>query len=162
MKIGLKISVVVAGMFAVILSAIAGEDGKFYPASLCRTIYANQADQGYHSLGQFTNMSNKPLRVTCPIIRDQGLLKRVDVWVIDEHPTENINCTLMAVSSQKNTIDGEKEKASTNNKVSSPQELSFTKAKRLSKHHAVIECQIPPLWNEQRSRIINYFVVEDD
>ncbi len=102
---------------------------------------------------------DKFIRVTCPIVQDLDYIGGAVIWVVDEHPKKNVTCVIKALRSDELSDPTYKNDAKTNNKDSSPQPLKFQRpTKSLKEHHTFIECEIPPLWEGERSRIVNYSV----
>ncbi|MEO0605590.1 MAG: hypothetical protein AAF211_29430 [Myxococcota bacterium] len=102
-------------------------------------------------LGRISNLhTTQSLTVACPIDRqnvfDGGIAPNSSVWVIDDHPTQSVRCTLYARDMTTNTtVFSEFEQTAAGRNSSAPVELSFSNAHTSNADEVYhFSCVIPP------------------
>jgi len=160
-------------------ASVAREVKAVYPGSACQNTYAEDASGTYRSQGQIMNMSeSKSIRFTCPIVHNANNFYTATAWVYDAHPEQDIECKIIMASGdgvKYNLTDKEKAGLTSSSKGSpdKPQELRLhpglitgvlqepdTIPEASISSYYSLECTLPPLYKDQRSRILSYLVYE--
>ena len=78
--------------------AVAKLDGKFYPGLMCTNQYGPVAPgnpTGYtYKGGIYNSHIKKAATIRCSIIKDEFGIKNITVYYTDNHPTQQLRCTV--------------------------------------------------------------------
>ena len=140
---------------------------------MCQNTTAADAASTYRSQGHLINHSTtNAIRYTCPVIANYergpfasarqypASIWGVRVWVIDAHPTENVDCTLtvhnVEAASANSVITVAKQSTGWEPK---PQGLylEIPSGSQIDwDYYYVVECTLPPTWQGTPSRLTAY------
>ena len=138
--------------------ASARQDGKGYPGSLCEEL---KLTRGFSiavlSTGRIFNVStDRTMELACPIVKDIDGIGGAQVRVVDQHPTDDVVCTLRTFR-----FDGKVNNEQTQRTVgASPlvRQLDFVRQSGAGSHYE-LECDVPPR-SPDTSGVVMYNIVE--
>jgi hypothetical protein len=142
---------------SVLASTPAFADGKSYPGHVCLTHNEDVARVG----SKFQNSGTAAATVACPVIRD-NLNVGFDagtVWVVDQHFTENVSCTLAAKAFDGGSVAFTSDSTSGTNPAA--QALNLGSLAAVTDGHYTMYCTVPPVFSGQSSSIVSYLMIED-
>lgn len=148
-------------------SAMAQTDSKTLPGSMCQPA-SNTAVFSKDSSGRISNPSTTaPLIVNCPVVRDVSAANGTNgvsvgwIRVVDNHPVQNINCTLVSENKLNNNFTDSITDVTAGVGV---QQLDYLDLASSFEGYYHYHCTIPPRSNgaSAASAIKAYFVREVD
>ena len=167
----LTLATVAAGAFLVgagLGTAHAGEDRKYYPGAMCRSL-SSSSQMHYGDDDSIMNRSEQfRLKVLCPIIRDttdnHDGLESIRIKYYDNHHRQDIDCRGDIWRGDSKFLKGQKGNGtramglgeSIVRRIRPPQDRVFGQ-------YYTVECSIPPkLKGKLPSKLLNYSVTEGD
>lgn len=141
---------------SVLASTAAFADTKSYPGHACLTHNENVTRVG----SKFQNTDTVSANVACPLVGDNTAvgINSGTVWVVDQHFTDNVSCTLSVKNSDGSSVAFSSDSTSGTNPAA--QALTFGSLVGVATGHYTLYCTLPAVYSGQSSAIVSYSFTE--
>jgi len=172
MKLKNNVSILSVGLTTLALALGNGQavatDAKTYPGSFCAPANELFAKGGYDLFrGEFINVGQSLIAVECPIIKDNiasgNSLRDGFVRVLDRSPVSDARCTIVSRRTQVHPDQAFTTTVRSRGSRSSVQTLFFGGLGHNGSNTVYsMGCDIPAKFNGQKSKLMGYYINENN